>query len=174
MPKVGIRLLSDASASSGPCPEKNASPATMTAPALSCAAVAKAPAISSGVRADTPMTSMPKPLAAPSTFFATAAWDALPGFVSTAMRASPGSRVFSISTCFELRSTAMADSPVVLPPGRDRLATRPLPTGSTAAAMTIGIVRVARWAACTAAVPQATTTSTFSPTRSAASLSRPA
>jgi hypothetical protein len=38
--------------------------------------------------------------------------------------------------------------PVALPPGRDRLSTKPEPTGSAAIGNTIGIVRVA-WSICT-------------------------
>src|SRR6516164_10839799 len=40
-----------------------------------------------------------------------------------------------------------SDKPVTLPPGRARLATRPLPTGSPTATATIGIVDVACFAA---------------------------
>src|ERR1700681_3339640 len=37
--------------------------------------------------------------------------------------------------------------PVILPPGRGRLSTKPSPTGSAVGAKTIGIVRVSRWSA---------------------------
>ena len=40
-----------------------------------------------------------------------------------------------------------SDSPVMFPPGRARLATSPLPTGSLPLAMTIGIVLVVSLAA---------------------------
>src|SRR5262245_32647500 len=59
--------------------------------------------------------------------------------------------------------------PVTLPPGRARLATSPLPNGSPAAVITIGMVAVARLAANGARVPAAAMTSTLSRTRSAAS-----
>jgi hypothetical protein len=39
------------------------------------------------------------------------------------------------------------DSPVMLPPGRAKLATMPVPTGSVANANTMGIVEVACFAA---------------------------
>ncbi len=51
------------------------------------------------------------------------------------------------------------ESPVALPPGRDRLATNPLPSGSTATGKTIGIDDVACFAAATA-LPPATMMST--------------
>ena len=60
--------------------------------------------------------------------------------------------------------------PVMLPPGRARLATRPVSTGSAATLpVTIGMVAVACLAAKLAGVPDATMRSTFSPTSSAAS-----
>jgi hypothetical protein len=58
--------------------------------------------------------------------------------------------------------------PVTLPPGRARLATSPLPNGSPAAVMTIGMVEVARLAASGARVPFATMMSTWRRTSSAA------
>src|SRR5215470_15984053 len=60
------------------------------------------------------------------------------------------------------------ERPVMLPPGRARLATNPVATGSPAEAMTIGIVCVALFAACTAGVNSATMTLTLSRTNSAA------
>src|SRR3972149_5269779 len=59
-------------------------------------------------------------------------------------------------------------SPVTFPLGRARLATSPLATGSPAATMTIGIVRVTCLAAVGPGVPALTMTSTLSRTRSAA------
>ena len=38
----------------------------------------------------------------------------------------------------------MLMNPVMLPPGRDKFATKPLPTGSDTVTNTIGIVRVSR------------------------------
>jgi hypothetical protein len=67
-----------------------------------------------------------------------------------------------------VRSVARVDIPVTLPPGRARLPTRPVPTGSPAAANTIGMTDVACFAATTFAVPDVTMTSTLSWTNSAA------
>jgi len=60
------------------------------------------------------------------------------------------------------------DRPVTLPRGRARLATRPVPTGSDAAANTIGMSAVACFAARVGGVPTVTMTSTLSRTNSAA------
>jgi len=56
---------------------------------------------------------------------------------------------------------------VTLPPGRARLATRPIPTGSSTNAKTIGMTVDACFAA-TAALPPLTMTSTLSRTNSLA------
>src|SRR5262249_52380023 len=66
------------------------------------------------------------------------------------------------------RSGCWADSPVTLPPGRAREATRPVPTGSAAAAKTIGMVDVACFAARTIGTAYVTIISTLSRTNSAA------
>ena len=58
--------------------------------------------------------------------------------------------------------------PVTLPPGRARLATNPLATGSFGKIITIGMVLVAFFAACTAEPAGATMTSTLRRTNSAA------
>ncbi len=65
----------------------------------------------------------------------------------------------------------MLVTPVTLPPGRARLATRPDLTGSATLTKTIGIVDVARLAAATAGVPHATMTSTLNRTSSVATAS---
>src|SRR5882762_2485514 len=57
---------------------------------------------------------------------------------------------------------------VTFPPGRARLATRPLPTGSAADANTIGIIDVACCAMTTDLVPAVTMTSTLNRTHSEA------
>ena len=72
------------------------------------------------------------------------------------------------STLFAAISATVAESPVMLPPGSASPATKPAPTGSPLKAMTMGIVRVACWAARTAGVGAATITSTLSRTISAA------
>src|SRR5262245_37310062 len=48
------------------------------------------------------------------------------------------------------------ETPVILPPGSTKLRTNPLPTGSLAPAITIGILVVAFCAALTAGVPATT------------------
>ena len=58
---------------------------------------------------------------------------------------------------------------MILPPGRARLAIKPIPTGSPAFAITMGIVVVAFFAANAAGVARTTIKSTFRRTRSAAS-----
>jgi len=61
----------------------------------------------------------------------------------------------------------IGDTPVMLPPGRAKLATKPALTGSPAS-MTMGIVVVVCWAARVASVLGAMMTSTWSRTNSAA------
>jgi hypothetical protein len=65
-------------------------------------------------------------------------------------------------------SSDWTDRPVTLPPGRARLATRPLATGSPALANTMGIIAVACLYARACGVPEATITSTLRRTNSAA------
>ena len=65
------------------------------------------------------------------------------------------------------RSLAWFDRPVTFPPGRERLATRPVPTGSPATGKTIGMTEVACFAASAASVPTAKMTSTLTRMNSA-------
>jgi hypothetical protein len=75
---------------------------------------------------------------------------------------------------FPLSSSATAVIPVIVPPGRARLVTSPIATGSTAATNTTGTDRAASLASSTDEVPEATTTSTLRRISSAsASGSRP-
>ena len=100
---------------------------------------------------------------------------ALPGSVEvpkTATRESLGMISFRSSSCFPLISGARVDNPVMFPPGRARLATNPLPTGSLSNAMTMGIVEVASLAARVAVGPPVTMMSTLRRTSSAASAGR--
>ena len=85
-----------------------------------------------------------------------------------ANRRRPGTTSRKSSRRLPARSVVWADRPVTLPPGRARLATRPLPTGSSASANTIGMTDVACFAARTGAAPAVTMTSTLSRTNSAA------
>ena len=75
----------------------------------------------------------------------------------------------SNSTLFPAVSAARLEKPVMFPPGRARLCTRPEPTGSATAAMTIGMVVVACFAANAHGVKVATITSTGSRASSLAS-----
>src|SRR5262245_39399732 len=65
----------------------------------------------------------------------------------TANRRRLGRTSRKSSNRLPVRSVAWSDRPVTLPPGRARLATRPPPTGSLAAAKMIGIADVAAFAA---------------------------
>ena len=85
------------------------------------------------------------------------AWERSPSEAPVVFRLAPGQRV---------------DNPVMFPPGRARLATNPLPTGSLSCAMTMGIVAVASLAARVAVGPAVTMTSTLRRTSSAASAGR--
>src|SRR3954469_25103449 len=88
---------------------------------------------------------------------------AMPGFEEShriAKRESFGASVCRMSRRLALRSGAISELPVALPPGRARLATRPVPTGSLLAPSTIGIVPVAFLAAKPAGVPAVTMMST--------------
>ena len=68
-------------------------------------------------------------------------------------RASLGTASLSISSLFVFSSVDKPESPVTLPPGRARLATRPAPTGSPEFTITMGMVVVAFFAANGAGVP---------------------
>ena len=95
----------------------------------------------------------------------------MPGFDEShkiAKREIFGDSVRRISSRLALSSGAISETPVTLPPGLARLATRPTPTGSLLAPSTIGIVPVDCLAAKPAGVPIVTMTSTCCATRSAA------
>ena len=89
-----------------------------------------------------------------------------PAALSAATRVTDGTASFKSDRRFASVSTSLKLNPVRLPPGRARVATSPLATGSTERP-TIGIVVVACLAARTADVPPATITSTGSRTTSA-------
>jgi hypothetical protein len=65
------------------------------------------------------------------------------------------------SNCFATSSLLRKFTPVKLPPGRARLATRPDETGSRPVAKTTGMVVVAAFAAIAAGVVGAAMTATF-------------
>ena len=87
-------------------------------------------------------------------------------------RASLGTASLSISSLLVFSSVAKVESPVTLPPGRARLATKPTPTGSPALVITMGMVVVAFLAANAGRVPATTIRSTLRRTSSAASSGR--
>ena len=89
------------------------------------------------------------------------------GFHSTATRTAVGTMSLSSSRRLALNSGYMVLIPVMFPPGRARLSTSPLPTGSAATASTIGRVLVARLAAKPARVLSTTSTSTWRRSNSA-------
>ena len=80
--------------------------------------------------------------------------------------------MLSNSKYFGPRSVVIRESPVMFPPGRARLAAKPLLIGSPTAAVTMGIVVVARRSASTGGVPSVTMTSGLAFTSSAASAGR--
>src|SRR5947208_16647179 len=86
----------------------------------------------------------------------------------TATRESLGTISFRSSSCLPLISGERVDSPVMFPPSRARLATKPEPTGSLSHAMTIGLVPVAPLAGRVAVGPLDRMTSTLRRTSSAA------
>jgi hypothetical protein len=63
------------------------------------------------------------------------------------MRCADGSMSWNSSTHLPCISDIINDTPVMFPPGRAKLATRPVPTASPAE-MTMGTSRVACCAAC--------------------------
>jgi hypothetical protein len=85
------------------------------------------------------------------------------------MRVAAGISSCSNSICFAPVSTVKLLTPVILPPGRLRLAANPIWTGSPPVEKTIGMVEVAAFAASRAGVVVATITVTNWRTRSAAS-----
>ena len=88
----------------------------------------------------------------------------------TATRVTLGAISLSNSSHFPLRLYSNALKPVVLPPGRAKLATKPAPTGSITFANTIGTVRVTRCSAATFTLAEAKMTSGASATNSTAYL----
>ena len=88
----------------------------------------------------------------------------------TATRVTRGAISLSSSSHFPLRPNSNEMKPVALLSGRDRLLTKPAPTGSTTFTNTIGTVRVACNNGPAAALPFTRMTSGASATNSAAYL----
>ena len=114
------------------------------------------------------MTSSPSPLAAACTSAMSAIAPGVATLAMIARRRRPGTTSRNRSRRLPATSGCCTDRPVTLPPGLGRLATRPVPTGSAAAANTMGMVDVARLAASTFAVPEVKIRSTLSRANSAA------
>src|SRR5262249_36015432 len=70
------------------------------------------------------------------------AYVAAAGLNSIATRLTRGAISLSSSSHLPPSESSVVEKPVTLPPGRGKLATNPLPTGSATMAKTIGIVRV--------------------------------
>ena len=83
------------------------------------------------------------------------------GFTNTAMSLASGITWRISSMRFVARPMLRFETPVTLPPGRLRLATSPIWTGSAPAWKTIGTVVVAAFAASAAGVVTATITVTW-------------
>ena len=81
------------------------------------------------------------------------------GFASRPTLVVPGATSLSSSSRLPVSSASRPLSPVVRPPGRARLATRPLPTGSPIATMTMATLGAASRIAFTGGVLAASTTS---------------
>src|SRR5262245_34267667 len=94
------------------------------------------------------------------------------GVRSSPTRESLGTASLSISSLLVVSSGDKVESPVILPPGRARLATKPAPTGSADCVITMGMVVVVLLAANADVDDAPTMTSTLRRIRSAASSGR--
>ena len=124
-------------------------------------------AISSVRRISNVATSRPSVRAAAWTSPISSAALAIPTLAKIANRRRPGTTSCNSSTRLPAASVNWFDRPVMLPPGRARLSTTPMPTGSATAANTIGMADVPCFAARIFAVACVTMTSTLSRTNSA-------
>ncbi len=95
---------------------------------------------------------MPKPAAESRTRLNIFGLERFAGLLRTATRSARGRASCNSSTYLSTRSSFWFDRPVVLPPGRARLVTSPLPSGSLVDTNTIGTVFVACCAARTDAI----------------------
>src|SRR5262249_9881630 len=133
---------------------KNASLPTKRASGRSRAIVAKAASISRLVLALRTWICSPMVRAAGSTSLnVVSVFVALAGLTSPATRVAAGTSARRSSSRFAVNSPTRKLMPVRLPSGRERLATRPSLTGSSATAKTMGIVVVAALAANATAGP---------------------
>jgi hypothetical protein len=118
-----------------------------TAPARFLVAAAKAPSSSPWPRTSTTLSCSPRTVAAASTSLNERRAPGNPGSHRTVTRERLGTA--SLRSCRRLPVTSVlwTVTPVMLPPGRARLATKPVATGSLAITMTMGIDVVALCAA---------------------------
>src|SRR6266446_8409672 len=93
---------------------------------------------SSRLRASTECNVTPKARAPAWTSLREDFWSGFAGFQRKATRVMVGTASFRSSSRFAARSGPSTVKPVTFPPGRARLETRPLLTGSPALAMTMG------------------------------------
>ena len=137
---AGRRCFPASSVSRARWPKNTPSPMTMSASTFSLDAVEKAPANSAGVRDSRTWSRTCNERAAVSASLKASAWAELFGLERTATRDSPGTASLSSCRFLAISSGTTLDSPVMFPPGLERLAASPLPTGSPAIVMTTGIV----------------------------------
>ena len=114
---------------------------------------AKAPSNSSAPRTGRDCRDIPSAWAALCAFRAAVPEPLFPASQIMARRDACGTTWRRSSSRLAIKSESIVASPVTFPPGRLRLAARPRLTGSSTAAMTIGIVSVARLAAWVASTP---------------------
>ena len=141
----------------------------ITASAPSLAKSASAASTSSAPRTNAGAISMPPTRPASWTCSRKGFVNASAGLASTPTRLTDGNISRNSSTALPAVSGPILDSPVIFPPGRARLDTRPALTGSPTETITIGTVLVACLAAKAQGVKIAAMISTFRRTRSAAS-----
>jgi hypothetical protein len=92
--------------------------------------IEKAPSSSFWAPASTILSSNLSGSAARFAFLTIAGCPGFVGFERTATRIARGAATFKTSRFLPISSGVRRDSPVMLPPGRARVATRPLSTGS--------------------------------------------
>src|SRR4051812_32517250 len=134
----------------------------MIAAPIPCAAiVSKAAGISSGLEALTMRSSaLTLPLAA-SICSMSRTWNGSAALTSAPIRVAVGIASRKRPRILPAISATAPETPVILPPGRARVATSFDPTGSATPPITIGILSGAAFAASAAGVVTATMTSTF-------------
>ncbi len=75
------------------------------------------------------------------------------------IRLTPGTTSFIISSHLPIMGKSTYEKPVMFPPGRAKLTTKPCPAGSFTTEKTIGMLRIVFWSAAMTGVPVAATTS---------------